>query len=103
MTEFDNFSNTEANASEIERFIDEKFSKIIKVNTEKKRTSLSRNMSNEACQVNFDKMNIKTCLQNKKLPEEITFLREQINEKKTIIFRSLFSLKLSNREEDNFP
>ena len=60
-------------------------------------------MSNEACQVNFDKMNIKTCLQNKKLPEEITFLREQINEKKTIIFRSLFSLKLSNREEDNFP
>ena len=32
--------------------------------------------------------------------EEIKFLREQRNQKKFII-RSLFSLKLSNREEDN--
>ena len=35
------------------------------------------------------------------MAEEVKFLREQINEKKFII-RSLFSLKLSNREEDNF-
>ena len=34
------------------------------------------------------------------MAEEVKFLREQINEKKFII-RSLFSLKLSNREEDN--
>ena len=34
------------------------------------------------------------------MAEEIKFLREQINEKKFVI-RSLFSLKLSNREEDN--
>ena len=35
------------------------------------------------------------------MAEEIKFLREKINEKKKIIIRSLFSLKLSNREEDN--
>ena len=63
-------------------------------------------MTNKACQVNFDEMNIETCyrsgcqtLQNKKRAEEIKFLREQINEKN--IIRSLFLLKLSNRDEDN--
>ena len=34
------------------------------------------------------------------MAEEIKFLRDQISEKKFII-RSLFSLKLSNREENN--
>ena len=55
----------------------------------------------------FDEINIENCyksgrqaLQNKKIAEEIKFLREQISEKNLII-RSLFSLKLSNREEDN--
>ena len=52
-------------------------------------------------------MNIETCyrsgcqaLQNKKMAEEIKFLREQKNEKNSII-RILFSLKLSNLEEGN--
>ena len=34
------------------------------------------------------------------MAEEIKFLREQLSENK-IIIRSLFSLKLSNREEEN--
>ena len=64
-------------------------------------------MTNKACQVNFDKINNKNCyrsgcqaLKNKKIAEEIKFLREQISEKNFII-RSLFLLKLSNLEEDN--
>ena len=68
---------------------------------------LSRNVTNKACRVNFDEINTENCygsgcqaLQNKKMAEEIKFLRKQINEKNFII-RSLFSLKLSNREEDN--
>ena len=54
LAEFDNSSSTEANTSEIERFIDEKSGEIITANTEKKITSLSKNMTNQACQVNFD-------------------------------------------------
>ena len=84
-----------------ERFIDEKFGEIITANTEKKITSLSRNMPNKACQVNFDERNIETCyrsgcqaLQNEKMVEEIKFLREQINEKKLIFVETI------NREED---
>ena len=64
-------------------------------------------MTSKACQVNFDEINIENCyrsncqaLQNKKMAEEINFLREEIREKHFII-RSLFSLKLSNCEEDN--
>ena len=41
-------------------------------------------MTNKACQVNIDEMNIETCywngcqaLQNKKMTEEIKFLREK--------------------------
>ena len=41
-----------------------------------------------------------TLYKNKKMAEEIKFLREQIN-KKNFIIRSLLSLRLSNREEDN--
>ena len=58
-------------------------------------------------------MNIESCyrngcqaLQNKKMAEEINFLREQISEKNLLKMirvspssKSLFSLKLSNREE----
>ena len=78
---------------------------------QRKKITLSlRNMTSKACQVNFDEIDIENCcrsgcqaLQNKKMAEEIKFLREQISEKKFII-RGLFSLKLSNREEDNlFP
>ena len=54
-------------------------------------------------------MNIESCykngcqaLQNKKMAEEINFLREQIRGKKIVIW-SLFSLKLSNREEYDLP
>ena len=54
-------------------------------------------------------MNIQTCyrsgcqvLQNKKMAEEIKFLREQKNEKNFFI-RILLSLKLSNLEEVNLP
>ena len=36
LEKFGNSSNTEVNASEIERFIDEKFGEIITTNTEKK-------------------------------------------------------------------
>ena len=64
-------------------------------------------MTKKTCQVKFDQRNIKTCyrsgcqaLQNKKTAEEIKFLRQQIN-KKNFIIRSLLSLKLFNREEDN--
>ena len=107
LAEFDNSSSTDVNDSEIKWLIDEKSGETITANTEKKITSLSRNMTNKACQVNFNEINNENCyrsgcqaLQNKKMAEEIKFLREQINEKKFII-RSLFSLKLSNREEDN--
>ena len=49
-------------------------------------------MTNKACQVNFDEINNDNCyrsgwqaLQNKKMAEEIKFLREQINEKKLLL------------------
>ena len=65
-------------------------------------------MTSKTCQVNFDEVNIKNSyrsgcqnLQDKKMTEEINFLREKISEKKFVI-RSLFSLKLSNRQEDNW-
>ena len=80
LAEFDNSSNTEANASEIEQFIDKRFGEIITASTEKKITSLSRNMTSKACKVNFDEMNIETCyrsgcqaLQNKKWPIKLNF------------------------------
>ena len=59
-------------------------------------------MSSELCKMNIETAYRSGCqaLQNKKMAEEIKFLREQINEKNFII-RSLFSLKLSNREEYN--
>ena len=64
-------------------------------------------MTNKACQVNLDGMNIETCyrcgsqaLQNKKWLRKLYFLREQKDEKNFIV-RVLFSLKLSNREEGN--
>ena len=60
LAEFDNTSIAEANDNEIERYIDGKSSKTIKANTEKI-TSLSRTMTNKACQVNFGIMNIGTC------------------------------------------
>ena len=104
LAEFDSSSSTEANDTEIERLVDEKSGETITANTEKKITSLSRNMTNKACQVNFDEINNENCyrsgcqaLQNKRMAEEIKFLREQVNEKNFII-RSLFSCKLPNRE-----
>ena len=107
LAEFDSSSSTETNVSKIERLIDEKSREQIIANTEKKITSSSRNMTNKAWQVNFDKINIENCyrssyqaFQNKKIVEEIKFLKEQISEKEFII-RELFSLKLSNRAEDN--
>ena len=55
-------------------------------------TSLSRNTTNKAYQVNFVEMNIKTCyrsgcqaLQSKKMTEEMKLFREQINQKNYII------------------
>ena len=58
LEEFDNSSSTEANISETERLIDEKSGESI---TEKKITSSSRNMTSEACEVNFDEINIENC------------------------------------------
>ena len=58
LAEFDNSSITEANPSEIERFIDEKFGEIVTANTDKKLTSLLKNMTRKASEVNFDEMNI---------------------------------------------
>ena len=58
LPEFENSSNTEANASEIQQFIHENSGEIITANTEKKISLLSKNMTNKECQVNFDKMNI---------------------------------------------
>ena len=55
LAEFDNSSSTEANDSEIELFIDEKSGETFTANTEKKITSLSRNLTNKACQVSFAK------------------------------------------------
>lgn len=58
-------------------------------------------MSNNTCQVNFDEMNIEACYRsgwwwrkNRKMAEEI--------DKKKYIIRSLFTLKLSKREEGSF-
>ena len=89
LAKFDNSSSTEANISEIERLIDEKSGKSI---TEKKITSPSRNMTSKTCQVNFDEINIENyyrsgcqALQNKKMAEEIKFLREQISEKNILL------------------
>ena len=100
MAEFDNSSSTEANASEIEGFIDEKFGEIIAANTEKKNHIVIEKYA-KACQVNFDKINIEACyrsgcqaLQNEKMVKEIKSLREQINEKKLIFVETI------NREED---
>ena len=108
LAEFDSSSSTEANASEIERLIDEKSGQSTTANTENKIPSSSRNITSKACQVNFDEINIENCyrsgyqaLQNKIMAEEIKFLREEISEKKFII-RNSFSLNLSNREEDNW-
>ena len=56
LAEFDNSLSTEANASDIERLIGEKFGEIITANTEKKITLLWRNMTNKPCQVNFDEI-----------------------------------------------
>ena len=61
-------------------------------------TSLLRNMTKKTtCQVNFDQRNIKTCyrsgcqaLQNKKMAEEIKFLREQISEKNILLSEVYF-------------
>ena len=80
LAEFDNSSSTEANDSEIEQLVNEKSGETITANTEKKITSLSRNVTNKACQVNFDEINNENCcrsgcqvLQNKKMVEEIKF------------------------------
>ena len=94
LAKFDNSSSTEANISEIERLIDEKSGKSI---TEKKITSSSRNMTSKTCQVNFDEINIENyyrsgcqALQNKKMAEEIKFLREQISEKNILLSEVYF-------------
>ena len=94
LAKFDNSSSTEANISEIERLIDEKSGKSI---TEKKITSPSRNMTSKTCQVNFVEINIENyyrsgcqALQNKKMAEEIKFLREQISEKNILLSEVYF-------------
>ena len=94
LAKFDNSSSTEANISEIEPLIDEKSGKSI---TEKKITSPSRNMTSKTCQVNFDEINIENyyrsgcqALQNKKMAEEIKFLREQISEKNILLSEVYF-------------
>ena len=94
LAKFDNSSSTEANISEIERLIDEKSGKSI---TEKKITSPSRYMTSKTCQVNFDEINIENyyrsgcqALQNKKMAEEIKFLREQISEKNILLSEVYF-------------
>ena len=75
----------------MERFVDETFGEINKGNTEKKNISLSRNMTNKACQVTIDKMYIEACyrsgcqaLHHKRMAEEIIFLRKQTKEKNFI-------------------
>ena len=80
LAEFDNSSSTEANESETERLVDEKSGETITANTEKKIISLSRNMTNKACHVNFDEINNENCyrsgcqaLQNKRMTKEIKF------------------------------
>ena len=92
LAELDSSSITVANISEIERLIDEKSGESI---TEKKITSSSKSMTSKACQVNFDEINIENCyrsgcqaLQNKKIADEIKFLKEQISEK--ILFLELY-------------
>ena len=92
LADFNSSSSTEANISEIERLIDEKSGESV---TEKKITSSSRIMTSKACQVNFDEINIENCyrsgcqaLQNKKIVDEIKFLKEQISEK--ILFLELY-------------
>ena len=95
LAEFDSSSRTKANVCEIERLISDTSGKSVTANTEKKITLSSRNMTSKACQVNFDKINIENCyrsgcqaLQNKKIADEIKFLKEQISEK--ILFLELY-------------
>ena len=92
LAELDSSSSTVANISEIERLINEKSGESV---TEKKITSSSKSMTSKACQVNFDEINIENCyrsgcqaLQNKKIADEIKFLKEQISEK--ILFLELY-------------
>ena len=94
LAEFNNSSSTKGNISEIERLMDEKSGESI---TEKNITLSLRNMTSKACQVNFDEIDIENCcrsgcqaLQNKKMAEEIKFLREQIIEKKIYYQRFIF-------------
>ena len=81
-----NLASTEANGNGKELFINAKSGKIIKANSEKKNTLISRNMTDKGCQVNFEVMNIETCYRNgawlfkiNKYPE-MKFLREQVSE-----------------------
>ena len=60
MEKFGNSSSTEVNASEIERFIDEKFGEIITANTEKK--SHRYREYDKGCHANVDEMNIKLAI-----------------------------------------
>ena len=78
LEKFGNSSSTEVNASEIERFIDEKFGETITANTEKK--SHRYREYDKGCHANVDEMNIKTCyrsgyqaLQNKKWSRKLNF------------------------------
>ena len=97
-------THSEANTSDLERYINQKFDEIIIANTEKKVCkSHQLHKSDKYCQTsNEDSFKLKYLeLENTRMATEIKFLRDQILEKDFII-RSLFMSKSVNRDNDDF-
>ena len=95
-------THSEANTSDLERYINQKFDEIIIANTEV-RKSHQLHKSDKYCQTsNEDSFKLKYLeLQNTRMATEMKFLRNQILEKDFII-RSLFMSKSVNRDNDDF-
>ena len=97
-------THSEANTSDLERYINQKFDEIIIANTEKKVCkSHQLHKSGKYLQTsNEDSFKLKYLeLENTRMATEIKFLRDQILEKDFVI-RSLFMSKSVNRDNDDF-
>ena len=97
-------THSEANTSDLERYINQKFDEIIIATTEKKVCQSHKlHKSDKYCQTsNEDSFKLKYLeLENTKMATEIQFLRNQLLEKDYII-RRLFMSKSVNRDNDDF-
>ena len=96
-------THSEANTSDLERYINQKFDEIIKANQEKKVCkSHQLRKSDKYCQTsNEDSFKSKYLeLENTRMATEIQFLRKQLLEKGFII-RSMLMSKSVNRDNDD--